>query len=404
MRRLKSGYQADFYYEDGDGVQRRFRALLQGKVKDRREALKIARQLQREAGKLGYVPGYQDPTVEKEGERDRPRKFESYAWYWYEIYAKARNRPSEQRNKESILCNYLIPYFGRMDLAEIGALDIEEFTSRTLNKGLSRKSVNNYLGVLRKMLNSAAEWEFIEKVPKVRALKVELDDPEFYTVDERDHFLAVCNAKRPEWYPYFVTAFHTGMRAGEMVALKWEDVDFYNRKIRVRRSEWRGHEGTPKGRRFRDVPMNSFLLDVLLGHRHPAEYVFYNPSGARLDCNAGTKVLKTVARYAGLRAIRRHDMRHTFASNIASATGNLVAVKNLLGHQDLTTTMRYAHLTPSQHREVVEAIVAPNLGLETVEGPFKMVNEMVNGPKSRGISSSGAKEMACKFKNLQAVD
>jgi integrase len=144
--------------------------------------------------------------------------------------------------------------------------------------------------------------------------------------------------------------------------LRWEDVDFFGRTIRVRRTNWRGHEGPPKGKRARSIPMNSLVYDTLKAHRHLGELVFTNSVGKPLDINGGYKTFKTLCRLAGLRALRRHDIRHTFASNLAALTGNLLAVKEILGHVDYATTLRYAHLTPSQFADAVEALVTKSGG------------------------------------------
>jgi integrase len=284
--------------------------------------------------------------------------FSGFADFWVKTHVKPNNRPSQVVAKESSLTVHLLPYFKHQDIREIDSLAAERFKAALLDKGLSRASVNRHVGHLRAMLRKAEEWGYIAKAPRIHDLRVERPDRDFFSIPERDKFLAECRERRPEWYAYFVTSFHTGMRAGELAALRWDDVDFFGRAIRVRRSVWRGHELLPKGRRARTVPMNSAVHDALRSHRHLADdHVFLNGAGKPLDCNGGYKVFKTLCRLAGLRTLRRHDIRHSFASNLVGATGNLLACKDILGHVDLKTTLIYSHLLPRQHADAVEALV-----------------------------------------------
>ncbi len=313
----------------------------------------------REARQFGCVPEFEP--------RERPPKapslpFTGFAKLWYDTYVKPNNRPSQHVAKESSIRVHLAPFFGETDIRDIDGFAVDRLKAVLLQKGLSKTSVNRHIGILRTMLNLAVEWGMLPKAPRIRDYKLEQQERDFFRMDERDHFLAVCKEKRPEWHAFFVVAFHTGMRMGEMSALRWEDVDFFGRVIRVRRSNWRGHEATPKGRRARSVPMNSLVYETLKAHRHLGDHVFYNSMGKVLDINGGYRVFKTLCRLSELRALRRHDIRHSFASNLAAETGNLLAVKEILGHVDYSTTLRYAHLTPGQFADAVEKLVTKDCG------------------------------------------
>lgn len=122
-----------------------------------------------------------------------------------------------------------------------------------------------------------------------------------------------------------------------------------------------------------------------------------------MDINAGYKVFKWICRMAGLRALRRHDSRHSFASNIVAKTGNIVAVQDILGHADLTTTRRYSHLAPTEHLDVVETIVVPEITSKNGSTEQKVVNEIVNGAKT-GVNPGPEKtKTARKSADLRAV-
>ncbi len=190
-----------------------------------------------------------------------------------------------------------------------------------------------------------------------------------------------------------------------MAGLKWEDIQFATRVIRISRTRDReGDEGPPKGRRSRNVPLNTTAFEALKKHQHlDGPYVFHSSAGTLLDINSGYKVFKWICRMAGLRALRRHNIRHSFASNIVAKTGNIVAVQDILGHADLTTTRRYSHLAPTQHLDVVETIVTEKKAPETESEMQTVVNGMVNGTKTRVNPAPAQKETARKSTDLRAV-
>ena len=212
------------------------------------------------------------------------------------------------------------------------------------------------------------------------------------SIEERDIFLATCREHRPDWFPFFFTAFHTGMRMGELKALRWEDLQF-NAKIpfiRVRRSSWRGHEKTTKTGKARSVPMNSALTEVLKAHRHlRGSLVFYNSAGQPLDINGGRKVLKWVCRRAGLRSIRLHEIRHSFCSHAAEKSGDLNATKDLAGHSELTTTAIYLHSPTKRHQEVVEALVTPSDGPRLFKSGDEVATEVATDENEGRKSGNG---------------
>lgn len=420
LRQLKDGLQADFYHKNKDGDLVRFRRRIGPRTMDKRAAMRLAKKLRSEANRLGFVPGFNDPEPQNEEELSYP--FEDFAKHWFTNFVIPNNGGNEQKNKESHLRVHLIPFFKGIDLRDIDKELIDQFKAMMLkkvkqkppkkknkNKGtskpLTKSTVNRSLGTLRKLLNTAVEWNYIDFAPKVTALKVVQPDPDWFSIEEREIFLTTCLRYRPEWHCFFLVAFHTGARMGELGGLKWEDIQFATRVIRISRTRDReGNEGPPKGRRSRNVPMNSAVYGALKAHQHlSGPYVFHNSADNMLDINGGYKVFKWLCRMAGLRALRRHDIRHSFASNIVAKTGNIVAVQDILGHADLTTTRRYSHLAPAEHLGVVETIVAEKTIPKEVSGMQVMVNSMVNGTKEEVNSAPAQRKTARKNKALRAI-
>jgi integrase len=156
----------------------------------------------------------------------------------------------------------------------------------------------------------------------------------------------------------------TGLRQGELFALRWRDVDWAAGVIRVRRNYTRGAFGTPKSRRSsRAVPMADRLAAELERHYQASEYcgdddlVFCHPqTGHVLDASKVRKRYKGALTRAGLRDVRFHDLRHSFGTHMAAAGAPLRAIQEWMGHRDYKTTLVYADYAPdgSQGRAFAE--------------------------------------------------
>src|ERR1019366_3454055 len=145
-------------------------------------------------------------------------------------------------------------------------------------------------------------------------------------------------------------AAYTGLRRGELIALRWRDVDFARRKIVVSRAVSADVEASStKSRRAREVPLPDQAAEALtrLSHRHefagPDEYVFANRLGRRLDGSALRRRVDRARDAVGLRPLRFHDLRHTYGSLLVAGGVDLASVKSALGHSRITTTERYLH-------------------------------------------------------------
>jgi integrase len=273
-------------------------------------------------------------------------------------YSKTNNKPSTVAAKIGILDVHLIPFFGSMKLDVIGLPEIEHYKATKLDDDLEKKTINNQLTALRKLLNLAVEWGALERAPKVRGFKLKheyVSEDEYLTFEEADRLL---RAAAPEWKPFLVVALKTGLRIGELLALKWSDVDLVAGHLIVRRTLWRDQEGPPKGGRNRKVPLSDVALATLKAYRHlKGPYVLCDSSGARLTHSMMKDVVPDTCRRAGLgKRITTHGLRHTFASHLVMRGASLKAVQELLGHETIEMTLRYSHLTPDVKREAVRLL------------------------------------------------
>lgn len=273
-------------------------------------------------------------------------------------YSENNNKPSTVYAKKWVLRKYLIPAFGETRLDEIGPDEIEAYKTARTKDGLSRKSVNNHLAVLAKLLHLAAEWRKGLEAPKVKLFRIEPAPTRYLTFEETSRFLA---AVPTEWRTFALVALKTGLRVGELLALKWEDLDLAAGRLNVQRTLWQGHEHTPKGGRTREVPLSDEALVALRAHRHlRGPYVFCDGAGKRLTHSMVKAIVPTACARAGLaKRLTTHDLRHTFASQLVMRGVALKAVQELLGHATIEMTMRYAHLSPDVKRDAVNLLDGP---------------------------------------------
>lgn len=279
-------------------------------------------------------------------------KFKDFAEKWFESYVKINNKPSAIKNKKTHLYSSLIPYFGKKRITDITSLDIEEFKSKKL-KTITPKTINNQVGTLMKCLRTAIDWEILEKVPRTKPLKVSPPDFDFLSEDEANRLLA--SSKGP-YYTAVLLALHTGMRFGELMALDWKNVNFISKQISVKQSFSNGVLGSTKSNRIRYIPMTTDVFNHLIGKNKKEGFVLKGPDNIRFRPEYSRLELQEICKRANLRHIGWHKLRHTFASRLAEKGVPMVAIKELMGHSDIRTTMRYAHLGQHTLREAITVL------------------------------------------------
>jgi integrase len=189
---------------------------------------------------------------------------------------------------------------------------------------------------------------------------------------EVELFLVTCSCHYREYSEFFLCAFRTGMRLGELLGLKWGDIDWNQKFIRVERSYKRGRFDKTKTGKVRRVDMSDQLaasLRQLLtkrkkealkeGRGEPVEFIFHK-NNKPIEQNFIRQVYKKILVKAGIREMRLHDIRHTFASLLLSRGESPVYVKEQLGHSSIQMTVDiYGHLIPSSNRGAVNQLDSP---------------------------------------------
>jgi integrase len=294
-------------------------------------------------------------AILKPAKQERATTFAEFAERWRRDSVDGRNKPSECRNKRSALRNHLLPAFGRLPLADVTSEAIERLKSALLQRALTAKTINNYLAILRKCLGTAVEWDALASLPKIRPLKTM--PPGFRFLDREETETLLANALDEGWGGMMLAALRTGMRFGELSALRWEDVDLVRGLIHVRRSRYLGQETAPKNYRTRVVPVAADLADVLRSLRTRTVVHVFERGGRPVPWHAASKALARTASLCGIRRLGWHVFRHTFASELAQRGVSIQLIRELLGHSTIQMTLRYAHLTQDALHDAIARLV-----------------------------------------------
>ena len=232
-------------------------------------------------------------------------------------------------------------------LEDIRKSAIDKFCAAQRTK-VSDNTVNHHLALLSSLLNYAEEIEWLESAPTVRKLKLP-ELPYKYIKKKEQITRLLVNAKvmSSMHEVLYATAIYTGMRLGELAGLAWERVDFDQQLIHVVRSY---DEITTKGSKLRYIPIMKSLRGVLLEHWKQSGcpetgLVFpYNNKMATKDALWFRRDYAACLKVSNIPKMRFHDTRHTFASHYLLNGGDIYRLQKLLGHDDIKTTMIYAHL------------------------------------------------------------
>jgi integrase len=301
----------------------------------------------------------------------KPILFSEFAEKWLRDYARVTVKPSTLETYRILIAHRLNPAFGRRPLTQISTELVQEMIAALQrDRGLSEKTALNTLVLLKTILKYAVRWGYLKQNPaqEVERPRVEPREMDFLTPDEIRRLLE--SADEP-YRTLFFTAIMTGMRRGEILGLQWGDIDFTQGRIYVRRSlYWRTRQDaksgepcwmfvTPKSRLSRrTIVLSPRFKEALELHRltcpvGSCDLVFSTRNGTPLDPEnmIHQQFLPTLAR-AGLKRVRFHDLRHTYASLLIAQGENVKFIQGQLGHASATTTLdRYGHLLPDAKRE-----------------------------------------------------
>jgi integrase len=282
--------------------------------------------------------------------------------------------PYKRRAGES--AGYIMQALGELSAAKVSVRDVETMLAAVSRAGGSARNVNKHRALVSAIFNYGIKDSAFSLPGNPAALTDRRKEAQpgtlvFYTPEEVEALgraladgghreksarSALEVAEDAQDAELVRVAAYAGLRQGELLALRWRDVDFTGHALTVARAMSLGVESSPKSGRVRRVPLPdqaAAALDRLSRREHfatPDDRVFCNVLGRTLDGSAVRKRFKRARDAAGLRPLRFHDLRHTYGSLLAAAGIDLVSIQAVMGHSALSTTSRYLHARPASEQ------------------------------------------------------
>jgi len=301
----------------------------------------------------------------------------NYLTNWLQTYAKVNCKASIYEEYKRAVEGQLVPSVGHKLLDALKREDLKQFIAKCVEDGKSRSTIRNYLAPLKSAYFQAVEDGMLTVNPVTRVsrlckeAKAGKDAMQPLTRKEVNTLLGKVQEKKPSLHPLLLCAVRTGLRRGELIGLQWGDVDLHSRFLMVRRAIVRNRMGVPKSGKVRRVDLSGQLAATFQQLKElreleamakgetlqPDAWVFLSPKGDRVDERnletAWAKCLKD----AGIRQVRFHDLRHTFASLLIEQEAHPKYIQEQMGHSSIQVTMdTYGHLFPNRNRGLVDRL------------------------------------------------
>ena len=344
------------------------------KIGNKRAAEAVAKQIEAKLALSGMI-GF------SEKEKSVASTFKEYAATWIKVTVPATCKASTLRDYKGILDNHVLPEIGKTPVNEITRMMVKQSLMKKINEGYANSTVIHMKNAMSGVLNLALDDEVISvnpahnigKIFKKTQQKLSFDP---YTQEELKIFLDTIKQSFPNHYPMFLTMARTGIRFGECLGLQWKDIDFDNRFINIERGLSKGKIETPKSGQSRKVDMSLQLSQVLKELRHQRkvdtlkngwsgmpEWVFISGKGNSYHESYTRRIFYKAIKKVGLRKIRVHDLRHTYATLRITKGDNVADVSKQLGHHSVKFTMDiYYHWIPGGNKKEVDGLDDPDMG------------------------------------------
>ncbi|HVP69210.1 MAG TPA: site-specific integrase [Anaeromyxobacteraceae bacterium] len=299
------------------------------------------------------------PDAKEEVTREGAPSWDEFWPRYIEEHCRAnRLKPSTLTEKQLIYDFYLKPRMGPISVGETTDSLVAKLKAELAH--LSPKTVNNVLINVSSPLKVAAKWGVIQRMPcTVELLKTAQGLVEFYEPSDYERLVEAARQLDPRIELLVLLGGDAGLRCGEIIAVEQSDVDLKRTLLHVRRSEWEGHVTLPKGGRERQVIMTERLRAALGKNRHlRGDRVLWRDDGhEKVTQVLLAKWMSRTQRRAGLKVTGGiHILRHTFCSRLAMLGAPAKAIQELAGHQSLSTTQRYMHLSPAAKSAAIELL------------------------------------------------
>ncbi len=296
---------------------------------------------------------------------------------WFENVAKVKVRPSSHQTYKGYIDNHIKPSIGKIPLEKLTTMELQKFYRKLLTKGrverveskdqpkgLSAKTVRNINQVISSAMDFAIAQKIISENPCKAVALPKLEHKEMQTIPAEQLQAFLTEAKATGVYEMYYIELATGLRRGELLGMKWEDIDMKQGIIRVRRQVSRIDgkivEAPLKTKNsYRVVTISPQAIEVLKQQKAKTndQYVFPSPNGGPISPDSVNNMLHRVLDRAGIPKVRFHDLRHTFATLALQNGVDIKTVSGMLGHFSAGFTLdTYAHVTTAAQKEAAETM------------------------------------------------
>ena len=307
-------------------------------------------------------------------------KYTVGAWMdeWFENYAKVKVRPSSHQTYRGYIDNHIKPNIGKIPLEKLTSLELQKLYKKLLEKGrvdrieskhqakgLSPKTVRNIHQIIASAMKLAKEQKIIASDPTESCTLPKLEHREMKTLSVEQLASFLREAKESGVFEMYYVEMATGLRRGELLGLKWEDIDLEQGDLRVKRQIARINgeviEAPLKTKNaYRTLPLAEDTIVVLKQQRKKvgsSPWVFPSPTGGPISPDSVLHMLHRVLKRAGLPKVRFHDLRHTFATLALQNGVDIKTVSGMLGHFSAGFTLdTYAHVTSAAQRQAAQTM------------------------------------------------
>jgi len=297
---------------------------------------------------------------------------------WLRDVARPTLRQGSYERYHQALTLHVIPALGQRVLARLAAQDVQALYSRRLGAGASPNTVVQLHRILHRALGDAVRWGLVSRnvCDLVDAPRAQRKEMQALSADEARELIRAVDGDPNE--ALYVLAVTVGMRQGELLALRWADIDFDTSTVQVRRTTRRvkgqgyvdSEPKTASGRR--NITLSHTAIEALRQHRarqveqrlaaaywEDHDSVFTNEIGRTFDVRSLRRGFQTVLRRAGLPALRFHDLRHSAASLLLAQGVNAKVVQEMLGHSAVAFTLQvYSHVVPALRADAADKMDA----------------------------------------------
>ena len=337
----------DFYDQNG---RRRLKTLPEGTTKTK--ARKALREIEDYVDRGTYLPREGIPT------------FEKVAGSWLE-YKKPNIRPSTHEQYQGHVKNHLAPYFGNIKINRVNFNAIEKFNIHCRDKGVTPPTLKKFLVTLGSILKYAVQKGYCEFNPVREIEKPKVTQKKLIDILNPKEIRALIDntANQKSRCLYTLTAM-SGMRQGELLGLKWTDIDWFNCQVYVRRTfnHSQFHEPKTEASR-RAIDLGPTVISELKKWKiacpgSELNLVFPNEAGNPIDANNLVKRdFEPTLRRAGVKGIRFHDLRHTYASLLIDRGEHPKYIQVQMGHSSINVTMdTYGHLMKAVNQDAAKGL------------------------------------------------